>query len=293
MKPTKELLEKIEKYPERYQIIEQNPLERLLDRDEKSYVFDQSLVGHPSNKHLVILDTETTGTNPAVDEIIELAFIVVTYNSDSFKIVSIDDMYDKFEEPSKPITEKTTQLTGITQEMVAGQRLSIDDIELHLPHEYTFIAHNAGFDRKFVDKRFPDLVKKPWADSLTEINWAGKGFKKHSLEMIMHTLGYFYTAHRAINDVLALFYAIVKSNSFEELIISANRQSLDIVISVAYDSKEVVKGFGFRWQGETKTWGKNYRTLDEWKREKEIISQRCKKFELVECKLVSAQERYA
>lgn len=290
---TKELLERMQQYPERYHVIEQNPLERLLDMNQTSYVFDQSLVGNKDNRHLVILDTETTGLNPTIDEIIELAFVVVTYNPNGYQLVSLDTMFDKFEEPGKPLTENTTRLTGITQEMVNGKKLSIDDIETYLPSEYTIVAHNAGFDRKFVDKRFPDLAKKPWADSLTEIPWVNKGFSKTSLEMIMYQLGFFYTAHRAINDVLALLFAIVKSDSLADLIISASKSSLDVSIKVHYDSKDIVKDFGFRWQNPTKTWGKTYKTLDDWKKEKQVLTERCRDFYLVECKITTAKERYA
>lgn len=289
---TKELLERVEKYPERYQIIEQNPLERLLNSNQTSYVFNKELAGKSGNKHLVILDTETTGLNPSVDEIIELAFVVVTYSPD-YQLVSLDTMFDKFEEPSKPITVNTTKLTGITQEMVSGQKLSIDDIETYLPSEYTIVAHNAGFDRKFVDKRFPDLAHKPWADSLTEIPWVNKGFSKTSLEMIMYQLGFFYTAHRAINDVLALLFAIVKSDSLADLIISSTKSSLSVNIKVDYEDKEIVKNFGFKWNKDDKAWSRFYATLDEWKQDKEVLSSRCKYFALLECQIITAKERYA
>ena len=60
---TEELLEKIRKFPERYRVIEQNPLEHYLDirGDEVRFepiVFKKDLANNPQNKHMVILDTK-------------------------------------------------------------------------------------------------------------------------------------------------------------------------------------------------------------------------------------------
>ena len=60
----------------------------------------------------VIVDLETTGLSPKNGEIIEIGALKVVDN----KIV---DRMDVFVRPSRPLSFFTTNLTGITNEMVA------------------------------------------------------------------------------------------------------------------------------------------------------------------------------
>ena len=296
---TEELLEKIRKFPERYRVIEQNPLEHYLDirGDEVRFepiVFKKDLANNPQNKHMVILDTETTGIKTS-DEIIELAFVTITYNVENNCIVSIDKVFDKFREPvNNAISDSITKITGITAEMVRGKSLSYDDFKDYLPTDkYLIVAHNASFDRKFVEKTFPELKGKPWADSLTEVDWLSKGATKHSLEMLMYNIGLFYNAHRAVNDVLALLAVLVRTRSLQELDMSANNATLEIEIAVAFDSKDTVKQYGFRWNNDNKTWKRLYKKLDTWNNDKAVLMKSCNGFKLVSCKVQRADTRYA
>src|ERR1700692_731397 len=72
----------------------------------------------------IILDVETTGLDQQKDEIIELGMVKFDYLPDG-RIARLRDVYASFNEPSEPIPLEVTALTGITDDMVAGQR--IDD----------------------------------------------------------------------------------------------------------------------------------------------------------------------
>src|ERR1700680_2031746 len=72
----------------------------------------------------VILDVETTGLDQQKDEVIELGMVKFDYMPDG-RIVGMSDCFTSFNEPSSPIPTEISALTGITDEMVAGQR--IDD----------------------------------------------------------------------------------------------------------------------------------------------------------------------
>src|SRR5450756_1049302 len=67
---------------------------------------------------------ETTGLDQQKDEIIELGMVKFDYLPDG-RIASLRDVYTSFNEPSEPVPLEVTALTGITDDMVAGQR--IDD----------------------------------------------------------------------------------------------------------------------------------------------------------------------
>lgn len=267
---TNEEIAEITKSPEKFKLLRLNPFEDSIsingdEIDFKPMVVNEHIMGSSDNRQLILLDTETTGLDPYKDEIIELAFVVVTYNVRWNTIISIDDVYDGFNQPSQPITEEITRITGITNEMVAGKRVTYDSFKDYLPKgKYLIVAHNAGFDRKFVDRAYPEMVDKPWADSLTEIDWAKKGYTKNNLEMLMYKLGYFYNAHRAVNDCLALGCVIHYNEAIQELYNNALKAMLEVNISVPYNNKDLIKNFGFKFNGSNKTWTKNFNTEQEW-----------------------------
>ncbi len=69
----------------------------------------------------ILLDTETTGLDARTDEVIELGMVKFDYLPDG-RIVGVRDAHSSFNEPSVPIPLEVTALTGISDEMVAGQR---------------------------------------------------------------------------------------------------------------------------------------------------------------------------
>jgi len=73
-------------------------------------------------KKLVLLDVETTGLNIQEEVITELGMVVVSYSPSAGKICTIDGVISLYDDPGKPIPEEITQLTGITNAMVKGQK---------------------------------------------------------------------------------------------------------------------------------------------------------------------------
>jgi len=103
----------------------------------------------------VVFDIETTGFSPIKDKIIEIG---------ALKIVNgeIVDSFSTYVNPKRPIPYEITKLTGISDEMV----LEADGIETVLPRflefvkESVLVAHNAGFDVRFIEQncRYQDIV---------------------------------------------------------------------------------------------------------------------------------------
>ena len=80
---------------------------------------------------VAFLDTETTGIDRANDKIIEIAVKLVKFEATTGKIISIDHIYESFNDPEEDISTEITQLTGITNEMVEGHSI---DWNLSLIH---------------------------------------------------------------------------------------------------------------------------------------------------------------
>lgn len=117
----------------------------------------------------LILDVETTGLDPMQDEIIELAMLKFEYGLDGM-IFRVLDQFSRLREPSVPIPIEITKLTEITQEMVAGQIIAPEEVEHFGSAAAVVIAHNAAFDRRFVERAYPMFNTKPWACSLSQVD---------------------------------------------------------------------------------------------------------------------------
>src|ERR1700709_1784408 len=75
----------------------------------------------------LFVDTETTGLDPARDEIIELAMVPFTYGLDG-QVYAVGEPFQQLREPSKPIPAEITAITGIDDAMVAGKRIDPDEV---------------------------------------------------------------------------------------------------------------------------------------------------------------------
>ncbi len=112
----------------------------------------------------ILLDVETTGLDRVRDEVIELAMIKFDYLPDG-SITRVADVFTAFNEPSRPIPPEITELTGITDEIVAGHRIDPDAVAAFADDAVIVIAHNAGFDRKFSERYWPVFQHKAWGCS--------------------------------------------------------------------------------------------------------------------------------
>ncbi|MDE2483236.1 MAG: 3'-5' exonuclease [bacterium] len=92
-----------------------------------------------------VIDVETTGLNPAVDRVVEIACVAI----DDDRIV---DRWQSFIDPKVPIPARATAIHGITDDDVAGAPTLPDALrQLHpLVRGRTLAAHNAGFDLRFL-----------------------------------------------------------------------------------------------------------------------------------------------
>jgi len=216
------------------------------------------LPGTPLRLGLVV-DVETTGLDPQRDEIIELAMTPFNYGLDG-TVFSVGDSFQGLRQPSEPLAPEITAITGITNEMVAGQIVDPDVVATFAAPASLVIAHNAAFDRRFLE-RFSDMFStKPWACSLSQIDWAAEGFEGTKLAYLAQAAGFFYDRHRAMHDCLAtvelLAMRLPRSGvtGLSRLLDGARAVSWRIwAENSPFDLKDVLKTRGYRWNGEPGT----------------------------------------
>ena len=95
-------------------------------------------------------------------------------------------------------------MTGITDDMVAGQRIDPDVVSAFVADAVIVIAHNAGFDRMFAERYWPIFEQMAWGCRATEVDWRSYGFAGAQLGYLLHGIGFFHQAHRAVDDCRAL-----------------------------------------------------------------------------------------
>jgi DNA polymerase-3 subunit epsilon len=204
-------------------------------------------------KQAVFVDVETTGLDHESDEIIELAMVPFSYGPEG-QIYEVHDAFQRFHQPKKPISAEITRLTGITDEMVAGQVIDPAEAEAFIQEAVLVIAHNAGFDRRFLEKLSPVFALKAWACSQTQIDWAAEGIEGTRLSYLVAGAGYFYEKHRAENDCLAAIELLASplpvstTTGLARLLENARKPTWRIwAENSPFDLKDVLKARGYRW----------------------------------------------
>ena len=105
----------------------------------------------------VFLDIETTGLSYTQDKLIELGMVKFEYNRHGSIFRLLGD-FSGYQDPGIPITEYITELTGINDDMVKGQKIQENAVANYLQDVDLIIAHNAQFDRTFLEVKLPSLL---------------------------------------------------------------------------------------------------------------------------------------
>jgi len=210
-----------------------------------------------------ILDTETTGTNQLTDKIIELGIVIVEYAPDTGEVYRVLKTYDELEDPGVPIPPESTQIHNITDEMVRGKKIDDGAVERLLSDVSLIIAHNATFDRCFVEARLPIFQKKAWACSYAQIPWKAEGFGSAGLEFIAYRFGFHFTGHRASVDCHALLEVLQSDlpvsgiKVFKMLLDTARIPDIKVwALNSPFETKDKLRERSYRWDGERKLWNK-------------------------------------
>ncbi len=94
-------------------------------------------------KGIIAIDVETTGISPEKERIIEIgAFRPET-----------GEIFRTLIQPGRPLPEKITELTGITDEMLIGapeEKEAIERLLAFMSGDVILLGHNIGFDHSFL-----------------------------------------------------------------------------------------------------------------------------------------------
>ena len=205
----------------------------------------------------LLLDVETSGTDPKVDRLVEVGAVLFDPNL------------------GIPVRAESVLIDGESNAAEAINRIPaaalrgtwcVDELEAHrLVYELSeqaqyILAHQASFDRSW----FPaEISERRWICTMDDASWPrchkeGAGLATVALSYDVGVV----RAHRAIEDVLTLAAILGRVHEIEGglqlWLTRALEPRNDLMAEVLYGD-ERAKELGFRWDGDAKEWRKRAR----------------------------------
>ncbi len=151
----------------------------------------------------VLIDLETTGANPVIDRITEIAILRFEGGEPVGRLETLVN-------PARPIPDYIQRLIGITDDMVADAPRfeAVADAVRAILDRAVFVAHNARFDYGFIRNEYARLGQRFDAPVLCTVKLSRVLFPehhRHGLDALIERHGLGCDArHRAMGDVEVL-----------------------------------------------------------------------------------------
>lgn len=157
----------------------------------------------PLLHHHAFIDLETTGLDPASDQVIEVGIVLVERGE-------IVQRVGQLLRPSRPLPVIIKRLTGLDDALLATHP-SFGEFRAELGQllkGWTIVAHNAAFERAFMDGLLEEIAA-PVLDSCELYHYLYPELPSHSLEAMVKWAGLGNGAqHRALEDAEDTFHAL-------------------------------------------------------------------------------------
>ena len=218
----------------------------------------------PNERVAAVIDTETTGLDPEREAMIEIAVQRFIFDR-AGRITDVERPRAWMEDPKRPLPDLVATLTGITEQDLANRAFDDQAIIATIRGADILIAHNAAFDRPFIDRRFPELAGSAWACSLSQLDWQALGYEGRALGYLLMQSGRFFDGHRASNDTTALTTLLATPADDGRTILShlldeCERNSVRVdAIGAPFEAKGVLKDRGYRWDVNRRVWWREVR----------------------------------
>ena len=213
---------------------------------------------------ILFIDTETTGLDPKLNRVIEVAAALWHFEGDRNRIVRSFSMLCN-DNPGISTSPEITKINGITQDLLDSRGVDIAAVLKHLTENYVafadyLCAHNAAFDRCFLEeemtrKGFPKW-DKPWIDTKVDLPYPDE-FTSKRLGHLAAEHGFLNPfPHTALADTMTMA-RIMSNYSLDFIIKSSAAEIFHLTMQTSfedYDTREKLKRLGFHWDKPNKLW---------------------------------------
>jgi DNA polymerase-3 subunit epsilon len=221
-------------------------------------------------------DFETTGLDTENDEITQMGWVRFQYD-DELNITKVIHSGVKHNIPEREVSEDAARLTGLTKSKLIeiGERLTQDDFEYAFGGIEFALAHNAKYDRRFIDRYYK---KDPlvWGCTNADLNLREKlMIPSNSLGVLMAYLKDWYFGHHdALDDSFAGLH--LADMFFKDLVTTIyTPQWKAMAYQSAFESKDALKLRGYKWEQTAKVWWKGGFTEENIDEELEWLNPYC------------------
>lgn len=212
-------------------------------------------------KRLGIIDFETTSLDPSTGYVIEAAFGV--YDLEHASLIEVTSRLVKA--PPGEV-ERTRKIHGIPSALPEkfGHRFEsiVSQIREMLSDGAVDVmsAYNAKFDKSWLPSDVADAC--PWVCLCDDIEWPRESGGK-SLLAVAHAHGVqIGSLHRAANDVLLCADLLTRAHELGadlvDLVTRGLRPKVRYRANVSFDTNQLAKDAGFRWDPAGKMWWKEF-----------------------------------
>lgn len=149
---------------------------------------------------VMFVATETTGMSASQDCMFEIGYLVADVDTRSGAVLRMGGKYQGFEDPGVELGPYLSGLTGVRDEDLKGKRFDEARIAADIAKVDLVVSHSGDFDRKFLEKRFPDFEQKWFACSGVDVNWLSFGSRLTNLEFLAYKVGrVFFEGRRTLS----------------------------------------------------------------------------------------------
>jgi DNA polymerase-3 subunit epsilon len=199
-------------------------------------------------KNLLLIDCETTGTDPSKDELCEIGAILFSVEYKAV-IQQLSFLLPVKANPAKKINGIPVGLTNST--LLSGNEAMLAALSWMAYQADACVAHNADFDRQWVPSL---LLERPWICTCHGISWPNL---RPSPSLATLALAYgvpVWAAHRALTDCIYLAQVFERDPELEAHIEEGLLPQVLVNACVSFDEKDLAKEAGFRWMPEIRQW---------------------------------------
>ena len=207
------------------------------------------------------LDVETTGLDHARDRVVELA-LQSFWADASGRILATGRRRSWRDDPGAPLPPEIVRVTGLRDADLRGRAILEPEAACLIADADFVVAHNAAFDRPFVEARLPFAAKRPWVCTLRDVGWPEHGFEGRRLGDLLMQMGWFFEAHRAQTDVDALLHLLDHPLGDGGTVLRAAvaRAALPTwrveAVDAPFAAKDRLRLRGYRWNAESRFWSR-------------------------------------
>lgn len=205
---------------------------------------------------LLIVDLETSGTDPDKDQVVEVGAVLFDVAT-AAPVACKSALVRADANPAEHVNGiPAASLSGpwcITPEQVRPMLAGMAKL---CPEPPIWLAHNAAFDRQWL----PGLGER-WICTYEDAVWPRMPGETGSLVNIALAYGLGVSrAHRAIEDCLTLAAVLSRvaevEGGLEDWLFRATEPRRELIARVSYDDRELAKQAGFRWDAERRVWAR-------------------------------------